>query len=335
MKLSTKKPIFATMKPIRLMTYRRGSTLPPLPGHLLPHSTELFRVYEQTPGYAPVLVVASIDGRPVSKLLAVIRRSVRWFPPSIIHRCEVYGTGEYFDDTFPQDELFEMMLEHLTGEALKDCFLIEFRNLPKSLFGYKYFRHNDYFAVNWLRIYNSLHSQSPEERIEPKRLRLINRAVRLGATTGEARTEAEVEAFLQMLRRNYSSKIRKHFPDLHLFRMLMKQGAAKVFLVKYKNKIIGGSFCMYSGDTAYLCFSGGLRKTFAWLHPGAMAVWVALQDAHAHGYGHFEFVDAGLPFRKTGYRNFILSFGGKQVSTRRWFRFRWTWLNRLAGWLYR
>ena len=138
-----------------------------------------------------------------------------------------------------------------------------------------------------------------------------------------------------MLRRNYSSKIRKHFPDLHLFRMLMKQGAAKVFLVKYKNKIIGGSFCMYSGDTAYLCFSGGLRKTFAWLHPGAMAVWVALQDAHAHGYGHFEFVDAGLPFRKTGYRNFILSFGGKQVSTRRWFRFRWTWLNRLAGWLYR
>ena len=65
------------MKPIRLMTYRSGSTLPSLPGTLLPHSNELFRVYEQTPGYAPVLIVASLEDRPVAKLLAVIRRSVR------------------------------------------------------------------------------------------------------------------------------------------------------------------------------------------------------------------------------------------------------------------
>ena len=84
MKLSTKKPIFATMKPIRLMTYRRGSTLPPLPGHLLPHSTELFRVYEQTPGYAPILIVASVGERPVAKLLAVIRK-IRQSPEGVYH----------------------------------------------------------------------------------------------------------------------------------------------------------------------------------------------------------------------------------------------------------
>ena len=47
------------------------------------------------------------------------------------------------------------------------------------------------------------------------------------------------------------------------------------------------------------------------------------------GYEHFEFMDAGLPFKKHGYREFILRFGGKQSSTRRWFRFRWKWLNNL------
>lgn len=323
------------MKPIQLMTYRRESTLPPLPGHLLPHSSELFRVYEQTPGYDPILIVASQDGRPVAKLLAVIRQSVRLFPPDLIKRCEVYGTGEYFDGSIPQDELFGQMLEHLTGKVQDDCFLIEFRNLSTALTGYRHFRRNGYFALNWLRIYNSLHSCPPDGRIEAKRLRQINRAVRLGATTKLATTEAETEAFLRLLRRNYSSKLRKHFPDLRLFRMLMEQGSAKVFLVTYKEKVIGGSFCMYSADTAYLCFSGGLRKTYAWLHPGVLAVWAAVQDAHARGYGHFEFADAGLPFKKVGYRNFILSFGGKQVSTRRWFRFRLGWLNRLADWLYR
>ena len=92
---------------------------------------------------------------------------------------------------------------------------------------------------------------------------------------------------------------------------------------------------MYSGTTVYLCFSVGLRKTYARFSPGTMAVWAAIRHAHEQGYQHFEFVDAGLPFKKTGYRNFILSFGGKQISTRRWFRFRWTWLNNLLFRLYR
>ena len=47
------------------------------------------------------------------------------------------------------------------------------------------------------------------------------------------------------------------------------------------------------------------------------------------GYRHLEFMDVGLPFRKHGYREFVLRFGGKQSSTRRWFRFRWNWLNRV------
>lgn len=335
----TKITNFARMKPIRLMTYRSESAVPPLPGQLLPHSSELFHVYARTPGYTPILIVASIEERPVAKLLSVIRRSVRLFPPSIIHRCEVYGTGEYFDDTLNREDLFGQMLEHLTQEVLKDCFLIEFRNLPTSLFGYKHFRRCSYFAMNWIRVYNSLHSMSPEERLDASRRRQINRALRLGVSTKIAESEEEQQAFLQMLKRNYSSKIRKHFPDLKLFHLLTNEygehETGKIFLVKYGEKIIGGSFCMYSGDTAYLCFSGGLRKSYAWLYPGVMAVWAAIQYAYKQGYSHFEFVDAGLPFAKTGYRNFILRFGGKQISTRRWFRFRWSWLNRMSNWLYR
>lgn len=327
------------MKPIRLMTYRSGSTLPSLPGTLLPHSNELFRVYEQTPGYAPVLIVASLEDRPVAKLLAVIRRSVRLFPPSLIHRCEVYGTGEYFEESLSSDEIFGQMLEHLTNEVLKDCFLIEFRNLPTALSGYRHFRHNDYFPINWIRVYNSLHNRPPEQRIDPKRLRQVNRSVKLGAYTQSAKTEEDLEAFLRMLQRNYSSKLRKHFPDRQLFRLLsqhrLEGELAKVFLVKYKDKVIGGSFCVFSGDRTYLGFSGGLRKSYAWLHPGTMAVWAAICYAHQQGYSHFEFADAGLPFQKLGFRHFLLSFGGKQVSTRRWFRFRWKWLNRLGTLFYR
>lgn len=326
------------MKPIRLMTYRNGSAIPTLPEQSLSNSSELFQVYGQTPGYTPILVVASIDETPIAKLQAVIRQSVRIFPPSLIKRCEIFGIGEYFNDTYSQEELFGLMLEHLTNEVLKDCFLIEFRNLPTALFGYKHFRRNGYFPINWIRVYNSLHNLSPEERLESKRKRQINRSFKYGVTLQEAQTEEDKKTFLQLLKLHYSSKLRKHFPDTKLFQLLTQGSTtgniSRIFTVKYKNRIIGGSFCMYSCDRAYLCFSFGLRKTFSWLHPNTMAIWAALIDAYQRGYTHFEFIDAGLPFQKVGYRNFILSFGGKQVSTRRWFRFRWEWINKLFTKLY-
>ena len=199
------------------MTYRNGSAIPTLPEQSLSNSSELFQVYGQTPGYTPILVVASIDEIPIANLQAVIRRSVRIFPPSLIKRCEIFGAGEYFSDIHPQEELFGLMLEHLTNEVLKDCFLIEFRNLPTALFGYKHFRRNKYFPINWIRVYNSLHNLSPEERLENKRKRQINRSFKYGVTLQEAQSEEDKKTFLQLLKLHYSSKLRKHFPDTKLF----------------------------------------------------------------------------------------------------------------------
>ena len=136
-----------------------------------------------------------------------------------------------------------------------------------------------------------------------------------------------------MLHKVYSSRIRRYFPANDFFRhmnnMLIKGKQAKIFIVRYKEKIIGGSVCIYSGDNAFLWFSGGMRKTYALQYPGVLAVWKALEDAHERGFRHLEFMDVGLPFRRHGYRDFVLRFGGIQSSTRRWFRVSWPWLNKL------
>lgn len=324
--------------PIRLTTYRKGNSIPALPGYTIFNSTELFRVYELTRGYEPILIVAYLEERPVAKLLAVIRKSVRLFPPSIIKRCEIYGNGEYFDETQNREELFSYILEHLTHEVLQKSFLIEFRNLDNPLFGYKAFRKNKYFPINWLRVYNSLHSRTPLERLSVSHKRQINKALKNGAYIEVADNDKDITLFSKMLKKAYSSQVRKHFPDLNFFRLLTWQRPdkemAKIFLVKYKDKIIGGSVCVFSNGNAYLWFSGGMRKTYAFLYPGVLAVWAALTYAREEGYEHFELMDAGLPFKKHGYREFILRFGGKQSSTRRWFRFRWKWLNNLLCRMY-
>ena len=320
--------------PLKLTTYYRGSEIPELPGKNTFHSKELFLIYEATPGYAPVFIVATDNGKPIARLLAGIRTNKRLFPPSIVRRCEVYGMGEYLlEDTTDKEAIFGEMLEHLTAEVLRDSFMIEFRNLDNALFGYKHFRANGYFPINWLRVRNSLHSQkTAEERISPSRIRQIKKGLRNGAKVEEAHSVEEIQEFSHMLYKIYSSHIRKHFP--HMEERLMHSDQGKIFIVRYKEKIIGGAACIYSGDSAYLWFSGGMRKTYALQYPGILAVWMALKDAYERGYRHLEFMDVGLPFKKHGYREFVLRFGGKQSSTRRWFRFRWTWLNNLFTKIY-
>lgn len=319
---------------LKLTTYYQGSKIPPLPGTNTFHSTELFHIYEATPGYTPILIVASDNGQPLAKLLALIRNNTHPLFPKKIKQCEIYGCGEYFDKNVDKEVLFGEMLQRITNEALRECFLIEFRNLENATFGYKTFRENHYFPINWLRVRNSLHSlKKTEERYSASRIRQIKKGLKNGAEVREAHTAEEIKAFANMLRNNYSAKIRRHFPHAKFFQLLedelMRGDYSRIFIVTYKEKVIGGSVCIYSDHNAYLWFSGGMRKSYALQYPGILAVWKAMDDAYKRGYEHMEFMDVGLPFRKHGYRTFVLRFGGQQSSTRRWFRLRWKWLNNL------
>lgn len=333
--------------PIKLTTYYRGKDIPDLPGKNTFHSKELFQIYEATPGYSPLLIVATENGRPVARLLAAIRKTKKWLPSCLVKQCVVYGEAEFLEKPYtdtPKDslpasreraeEVFDEMVEHLTQEASRSCILIEFRNLNNAMFGYRAFRRNGYFPVNWLRVRNSLHSSKKvEDRFSPSRIRQIKKGIQNGAKVEEAHTTEEIREFSRMLHKVYSSRIRRYFPAHDFFRhmhnMFIKGKQAKIFIVKYKEKIIGGSVCIYSDNNAFLWFSGGMRKTYALQYPGVLAVWKAMEDAHERGFQHMEFMDVGLPFRKHGYRDFVLRFGGRQSSTRRWFRINLTWLNNL------
>ena len=316
---------------IRLTTYEHAKDIPDLPGTNVFHSTELFRILEQTPGYRPVLLVASEGNRPIGKLLCVTRRNFRLL--GFTNKTYVYGTGEYFCQTQRREKVFDELLTYFTLRYKESSFLLEFRNIEEPLFGYRYFRRNDYFPVRWLRIRNSIHHEQLDKWMSPSRKRQIARGVENGASVEIASSSDTIKAFFAMLKKYYSAKIHRYLPDFRFFASFSEQssigGIGKIFVVRYKGKVIGGAVCLFSGDTAYLMFSAGMRKSYPLLYPGVLAVWGAMTYAREHGCNHFEFIEAGLPFRKFSYRDFILRFGGKQLSTRRWFRVKWNWLNRL------
>ena len=137
-----------------------------------------------------------------------------------------YGTGEYFDEEQNKEDLFGEMLEHLTNEVLCKSFLIEFRNLENPLFGYKAFRKNNYFAINWLRVRNSLHSKVPYERLSMSRKKTNKQALRNGAIMEVADNEKDIQDFTNV-EKAYSSQVKKTFPDIGFFRLLAWQNPEK------------------------------------------------------------------------------------------------------------
>jgi hypothetical protein len=115
----------------------------------------------------------------------------------------------------------------------------------------------------------------------------------------------------------------------------MSTSHGRLSLTKYKTHAIGCSAVVFSQQQAYLWYTAFRRKSFAWLHPAEATVWNAIDDAYRRGCEHIFFMDVGLPYSKNPFREFILSFGGKPVSTYRWFRCSISWVNKFFSWLYR
>ena len=227
------------------------------------------------------------------------------------------------------------MVTALTQKLNKKVLYIEFSNLPQKMFGYKQFRQNSYFPVHWMSIHNSLHSRTPEERVTDKMLHHIESAYAHGVTCETVDSAADLKAFNKLLHQHHWLKPKRYIPDNQFFNLLKDCNQCQLFITKFRNRVIGCSACAYHGTDAYLWYSAFRRKSYLMLHPDEVTIWHAIKYAHQQGYDHINFMDVGLPFRKNSFREFILRFGGKPVSTNRWFRCSIRWINNVLKWVYR
>lgn len=319
---------------MKVTVYEHVADLPDLLAGSYFHSRELMELCEHTSFHrAYMAVVTDDDGRVKANLLAVERFHRSWLPPYLYSHVRVLGDGIYEGNH--DEKVFNLMLQALTRRLQAKTLYIEFSHLSQKMFGYRQLRHAGYFPVRWMNIHNSLHSRLPEERINQRQLQRIEAAIARGVTTRVVERSDDFDACMKLLHQHLRFKPRRYLPDDDFFRLMQQSGHCKIFMTEYHSKIIGCSVCLYSDDDAYLWYSAAKRKSYATLHPNAVTVWNTIRYVHSEGIRHIRFVDVGLPFRRNPYRDFILRFGGKEVSGYRWFRISIRWVNRLASWLWR
>lgn len=326
---------------MKVAIYTDTATLPSLPTGGYFHSRELMELCLCTPHHKPYMaVVVDDDGQAIANLLAIERYRYPWLPALLHRQVRILGEGSY--RTMPDDAnipsrnmLFSMMLDALTRKLYNRSMYIEVSHLSQKMFGYAPLRATGFFPVRWMSVHNSLHSKTPEERITQRQLERVTTAIQRGIETHEVSSDDDFLAFSRLMRRHYWLKVRRYLPDNAFFRGMMEAGRCKLLLTTYKDKAVGCSVVVYSEGDAYLWYSASRRKSYATLHPNAVTFWNTIRQAHQDGCQHIRFMDVGLPFRRNPYRDFILSFGGKEVSTLRWFRINIRWMNHIASWLWR
>ena len=299
------------------------------------HSAELFRICEMTSGLSPFMAVAEEEGRVVAHMLGTLRRRGSLVPPYLFTQGCIYGEGEY-EKGVNREEVFTMMFNRITHSMRrKRCLYIELSDLSQKMFGYKNLRQRGFFPVHWMEVHNSLHSMPPEERLDEKMKARIAHAREQGVEFRRVADYDEFRSFYRMLNRYMTLKVRRYLPPERMFWEMGQSENCRLFVTRWHQKTIGGCACICSGTSIYLWYLASKRKSHPILQPETATVWGAIDHAYQKHFRHIFFMDVGLPFKKSRFRDFILSFGGKEVSSYRWFFFTFPPINRLLTWIYK
>ena len=326
---------------MRIDIFTKSDQLPELIDGSVLHSAMMFRSYEDSKGCKPYMFVAYDDeNNEMGHILVIKRRKFTVLPLMLSYWYNINGEGTYRENCTNREQLFEQFLDKVLDMFDFRHTFIKIQNIEDPRFAYGILRQRNFVPTRDQRMYISLHSKAPQERLTRAYRAHIRRAQSSGVTYRQATTQKDIDEGITLLRNYYISKTRRLPDNNTLNNMLHNTDGtlsenAKLFIVTYKEKTIGSSFCLYDYERAYLAYCCGLRKSYPMQYPGIMAIWAALSDAHKQGFAHFEFLEVRAISRiRRKFINTLLNYGGKQKGTLRWFHFKWRWLNKILRAIY-
>lgn len=209
-----------------------------------------------------------------------------------------------------------MLLKYLTESVSKDAIYTEFRNYfdyseHRNSFercGYTYLPHLN-FQISTPSVERCLKELSTTKR------RDVKQSLKQGAEISETKNRNEVDEFYILLFDLYKTKIRTPLFPKDFFHKIVEFPDAHLFVIKYDNKIIGGSLCVgLEKKILYEWFVCGLDGKYKNIYPSTLATWAAVEYSALHNFRYFDMMGAGKPGEGYGVREFKSKFGGELVE---------------------
>jgi len=210
------------------------------------------------------------------------------------------------------------LLYELNKELKRKVIYVETRNFNN------YSEYKDVFLENgwnyepYLNFQISLYGKTLEDLLSAmkyNRRRQIQLSLKEGAYAKEAENTNEVIALYNILYALYEDRVKLPMPDLEFFIKLFNSSIGKVFIVKHKENIIGGSFCFYYPEhSIYTMYYCSLRNYHPKIFPTHLAILETIKFGLQNNLQKVDLMGAGKPSEEYGVRKYKSEFGGIQVE---------------------
>jgi len=271
-----------------------------------------FHFFKKTDNYSPFVVfiwennnlISLLSGVNISEcgiLKLVSNRTIIWGGPLIKEK-----RANYIDALLTQ-----------LSKVSKTSIYIEFRNLFSLTEFENTFTQHGYSFKEYLNYV--VHIRNLEEQkksISKSKLRQIRNSIKNGATIEVANSLSEVHQFYAILSKLYHNKIKKPVPSISFFENFFAQkDAGKIFLVKYRDLVIGGIVCpIFYNKVIYEWYIAGMDGIYKGIYPSVLATWAPIEYALENDMKCFDFLGAGTADSDYGVREFKSKFGGELIK---------------------
>lgn len=275
---------------------------------------ECFSFYRSLGFIEPFRCSVERDGVEKGRMVGYIQKDGGKLKQFFSRRAIING-GPMLADDITEDELMDL-LSHCRRQLRGKAIYVETRNFDDysryiNVFqrcGYTYEPHYN-FHVDTSSV------DLVEANMGKSRKRDVKTSLRDGAVVVENPTIDEVKEFYGVLEHLYQTKVKTPLFPFSFFERLYRSSFGRFLLVKYDERIVGGTVCVCGENVMYEWFACGEDGVHKNIYPSTLATYAGIRYAAEHGYARFDMMGAGAP-NDGGYgvRDFKAKFGGQLVE---------------------
>lgn len=275
---------------------------------------ECFSFYQSLGFIEPFRCSVERDGVEKGRMVGYIQKDGGRLKQFFSRRAIING-GPMLADDITEDELTGLLT--ICKQQLKRRVIyIETRNFDD------YARYKEIFSsagFNYEPHYNFHVDTSSIDIVEANmgksRKRDVKTSLRDGAVVVESPTIDEVKEFYRVLEILYHTKVKTPLFPFSFFERLYHSSFGRFLLVKYDERIVGGTVCVCGENAMYEWFACGEDGVHKNIYPSTLATYAGIRYAAEHGYARFDMMGAGAPGDGGyGVRDFKAKFGGQLVE---------------------
>lgn len=214
----------------------------------------------------------------------------------------------------------QLLLNTVANDLKKKAIYIEIRNHKDYNEHKLVFEKEEFYQEPYLNFYvPTLDVETALARLSDVKRKQLQIAQSAGVVWSVAETEADIHAFYNHLKMSYKKNLHRPLFPVEFFEKLVKLPHAKLFLVKYNDKVVGGKACMFlEGNTMFenfVCRGNACKSSSSHdVLTDIVVTWAGIEFAAQNNIKRFEFIGDSSPNIDFSAHEFKRKFGGQAVD---------------------